>query len=70
MSIIKYMYKVYNQIIIFHIYCIWSNNSRGYYAKFEIEGGLLLLLKSSLIEIAEFCLCDFNWEQMKVINGH
>ena len=30
-------------------------NSRGYYAKFEIESGLLLLLKSSMIEIAEFC---------------
>ena len=27
----------------------------GYYVKCEIEGGLLLLLKSSLIEIAEFC---------------
>ena len=37
------------------VYRIWSNNSRGYYAKFEIKGGLLLLLKFSLIEIAEFC---------------
>ena len=36
-------------------YHIWSNTSQGYYAKSEIEGGLLLLLKSSLINIAEFC---------------
>ena len=50
-------------------YRMWSNTSRGYYAKFEIEGGLLLLLKSSLIAIAEFCSCDFNWEQREVING-
>ena len=50
-------------------YRIWSNTSRGYNAKFEIEGGLLLLLKSSLIEIAEFCWCDFNWEQREAING-
>ena len=41
--------------ILFNVYRIWSNNSRGYYVKCEIEGGLLLLLKSSLIEIAEFC---------------
>ena len=35
-------------------YYIWANNSLGHYAKREIEGGPLLLLKSSLIEIAEF----------------
>ena len=32
---------------VISIYRIWSNTSRGYCAKFEIEGGLLLLLKSS-----------------------
>ena len=35
-------------------YRIWSNNIRGYYAKCEIEGGILVLLKSSLIEMAEY----------------
>ena len=41
---------------LFHyiIYRIWSNKRRGYWANYEIEDGLLLLLKSSLIEIAEF----------------
>ena len=44
----------------------WSNNRCRYYAKCEIEGGLLLLLKYSLIEIAEFCQCGFSLEQREV----
>ena len=39
----------------------WSNNRCRYYAKCEIEGGLLLLLKYPLIEIAEFSYYGFKW---------
>ena len=63
-------YAVDHLVKIKHTTIVWSNNSRGYYAKCELEGGLLLFLKSSLFEIAEFCSRGCKWEQREVINGH
>ena len=41
----------------------------GHYAEFEIEGGLLLLLKYSLYVIVELCLCGLNRNRGKIVTN-